>query len=109
MSGYWSSGIASQCRCPLAIETKIDQALLETRLYSADAVFAPQPAIRSFALNFEVKNVVHQDHVALEPTDLGNLRDAAAAIAVALDLNDQIDRAGIWLRIASEGRPMDPI
>ena len=53
---------------------------------SSPAAFSPS--------NSNDSDVVHGDHLALHAADVGDLRDAAHAVAHALDLDDQVDRAG---------------
>src|SRR5690606_8322553 len=46
----------------------------------------------------ELEQFLRDNHVAFHPDHLGDVGDAARAIAQALDLDDQVDRVGDLLR-----------
>src|SRR5579875_1388763 len=77
-----------------AVEPVILGARQEMRAHAGRFEGAAQLAVRGFALELEGEQVLGGDDLALHPDDLGDLHDAAHAVAHAADLYDQIDGRG---------------
>src|SRR5687768_6707815 len=65
---------------------------VESRRPAEGDVLAEDFALRADAAAFELEQRLGQDHVALHPIDLDDGGDAAAAVAEARLLDDDVDR-----------------
>src|SRR5689334_15072990 len=79
---------------PGILQAEIGQPGSEGRTRTGGVIVADDPAVGVLAFVFEGDDVVQCDHLAFHAADIGDLRDATYAVAHALDLDDQINRAG---------------
>src|SRR3546814_5585488 len=95
----WGDGFWSEAR----LEERLVEAEL-TRLFERvgaqahRAIFADDLAVLVLVEIFELEQFLRDDDVAFHADDLGDVGDAARAVAQALDLDDQVDRVGDLLR-----------
>src|SRR6185437_6384368 len=79
-------------RHPGPIDAGIDEALLETGARAAAAIVAHELAAHALAFHLEVEHVIERRHIAFHATHIGDLRHPSLAVALTLDLHDEIHR-----------------
>src|SRR6185369_5828227 len=76
------------------VKAELTRLLQRVRPQAGRAEFADDLAVVALIEILELEQLLGDDHVAFHADYLGDVRGAAAAVAQALDLDDEVDRFG---------------